>query len=150
METLFDKQTVEKCIKRIESLSLTSKSKWGKMNAAEMLDHCSKTMEIARNQRHIKRIFLSYILGQFIKKKFFDQSDTPKNSPTHSSFISHVETETIDKYKLVLIGHLNAFCEGGENACTNQAHAFFGKLSKQQWGMGMYKHLDHHLQQFGV
>lgn len=26
----------------------------------------------------------------------------------------------------------------------------FGRLTSEEWGKGIYKHLDHHLKQFGV
>ena len=29
-------------------------------------------------------------------------------------------------------------------------HPVFGKFSREQWGKMNYKHLDHHLRQFGV
>jgi len=28
-------------------------------------------------------------------------------------------------------------------------HSFLGRLSGEEWGIMMYKHLDHHLRQFG-
>lgn len=42
------------------------------------------------------------------------------------------------------------FQKKGPTACTERPHPFFGKLTPEQWGKGIYKHLDHHLQQFGV
>jgi transposase InsO family protein len=42
------------------------------------------------------------------------------------------------------------FHEGGEERCTKHPHSFFGPLTPQEWATGMYKHLDHHLRQFGV
>ena len=32
----------------------------------------------------------------------------------------------------------------------NTPHPFFGKLTNEQWGKANWKHIDHHLQQFGV
>jgi hypothetical protein len=29
-------------------------------------------------------------------------------------------------------------------------HPMFGKMTADQWGRSMWKHLDHHLRQFGV
>ena len=29
-------------------------------------------------------------------------------------------------------------------------HAFFGKLTGEEWGRLMHKHIDHHLRQFGA
>ncbi|MEI9911278.1 MAG: DUF1569 domain-containing protein [Bacteroidota bacterium] len=37
-----------------------------------------------------------------------------------------------------------------ETAMSSEPHPFFGKLTKEEWSKGTWKHLDHHLQQFGV
>ena len=42
------------------------------------------------------------------------------------------------------------FSKGGDAQCTRHPHPFFGALSPQDWSRGMYKHMDHHLRQFGV
>ena len=47
-------------------------------------------------------------------------------------------------------GQVRQFSEGGETRCTRHPHPFFGSLTPQAWSRGMYKHLDHHLRQFGV
>jgi hypothetical protein len=45
---------------------------------------------------------------------------------------------------------IRAFQANGPEKCTTNPHPFFGKLTPEQWGKGTYKHLDHHLKQFGV
>jgi len=45
---------------------------------------------------------------------------------------------------------IRGFCEGGEARCTRHPHPFFGSLTPYEWSRGMYKHLDHHLRQFGA
>jgi hypothetical protein len=42
------------------------------------------------------------------------------------------------------------FHQGGESQCTTHPHPFFGPLTPLEWSTGMYKHVDHHLKQFGV
>jgi len=84
-----------------------------------------------------------------LKKSFYNDKPVPKNSPTHKDFIIATTSE-FEKAKQELIDHLIAFQEGGMDKCTTAPHAFFGNVTKEQWGLGMYKHLDHHLQQFGV
>jgi Protein of unknown function (DUF1569) len=42
------------------------------------------------------------------------------------------------------------FAKGGAEGCTKHPHNFFGKLTPLEWATGMYKHLDHHLRQFGA
>jgi hypothetical protein len=45
---------------------------------------------------------------------------------------------------------IRKFHEGGEGNCTQHPHPFFGALTPYEWSRGMYKHLDHHLRQFGA
>lgn len=149
MKTLFSKQALDKSIGRIEQLQPNQQALWGKMNVSQMLDHCSETMKVARGQKELKRIFLSYVMGGLMKKSFYNDKPIPKNSPTHKTFII-TTTSDFEKAKKELIDHLTAFQEGGMEKCTDAPHSFFGKLTKEQWGLGMYKHLDHHLKQFGV
>lgn len=149
METLFSKEALDKSIERIQKLQPNQQPLWGKMNPSQMLDHCSETMKVARGQKELKRMFLSYVLGGMMKKSFYNDKPVSKNSPTHKTFII-TATSDFEKAKKELIDHLTAFQEGGTEKCTALPHSFFGTLTKEQWGMGMYKHLDHHLQQFGV
>jgi hypothetical protein len=45
---------------------------------------------------------------------------------------------------------INRFCELGPENASKQTHSFFGRLSGEEWGFLMYKHLDHHFRQFGA
>lgn len=149
MNSLFSKEHTDAIVERIEQLTPESQAQWGKMNVSQMLAHCSATMEVARDQKHLKRLFIGYVLGGLIKKQFYNEAPVKKNSPTHPTFI-FTDAREFNAEKERLIAHLRAFNAGGPEKCTKQQHAFFGKLTDQQWGMGMYKHTDHHLQQFGV
>jgi LPS sulfotransferase NodH len=49
-----------------------------------------------------------------------------------------------------LRGLIDRFAAAGPQGCTKNPHSFFGRLTPQEWATLMYKHLDHHLRQFGV
>lgn len=149
MNSLFSTEHTENTIRRIEQLTTDNEAKWGKMNVVQMLAHCSSTMEVARDQKHIKRVFIGYLIGGMLKKQFFNDKPYKKNGPTHPYFI-HTDVTDFHVEKERLINHIRAFQTGGPEKCTRQKHAFFGKLTPEQWATGMYKHTDHHLQQFGV
>jgi hypothetical protein len=72
-----------------------------------------------------------------------------KNSPTNPSFVvTDLKEFTQEKERLIEL--TKRFSSGGEEKCTNNPHSFFGKLTPHEWGMLMYKHLDHHLKQFNA
>jgi DNA-binding response OmpR family regulator len=45
---------------------------------------------------------------------------------------------------------LDDFHAQGERGCEGRVHGFFGRLTGAEWGITQYKHLDHHLRQFGA
>jgi len=36
------------------------------------------------------------------------------------------------------------------NQLEGFVHPFYGKMSSKEWSIWIYKHVDHHLRQFGV
>jgi hypothetical protein len=49
--------------------------------------------------------------------------------------------------KSQLIAMIDNFSESN---LVDEPHPFFGKLKTEEWSKGMWKHIDHHLMQFGV
>jgi hypothetical protein len=72
-----------------------------------------------------------------------------KNSPTAKSLIVADERE-FDKEREQLSRLIDKFVSGGAAGCTKHPHSFFGKMTPEEWAVLTYKHLDHHLRQFGV
>ncbi len=149
MKNLFDRETYNEVIERINSLQPQSIRQWGKMNVAQMLAHCNFAMEVALDKKSAKRVFAGRILSPFIKSFFINEKPFSKNSPTGKEFIV-ADQKDLDAEKERLKETVTLFFEGGANNCTSKPHAFFGKLTPEEWARGMYKHLDHHLRQFGV
>jgi hypothetical protein len=146
MKNLFEKETVNEIIDRINQLTPQSKRQWGKMDARQMLAHCTFSMEVALDRKTASRVLIARLLGPFVKPIFINERPFTKNSPTGKEFIVNDQKDVKNKLK----DAVTAFFEGGIGCCTAQPHAFFGKLSPEEWARGMYKHLDHHLRQFAV
>jgi hypothetical protein len=149
MKTLFDQADRESIRQRLGVLQADSARQWGKMNAAQMVTHCARALETGTGDRPMKQVFLGKILTPFIRSSILGEKPFSRNSPTDPSFVVSDERElAAERQKLLdLIDRLVA---NGPDAASKQTHAFFGKLSGQEWGELMYKHIDHHLQQFGV
>ncbi len=148
MFTLFDPASTEKMLLRIESITPEAARQWGKMTVDQMLAHCAKGLEMAIGIIKPKRVFIGRILGPLIRKKYSDESPFGQHSPT-SDELRMTVPQNFDQEKQRLISLLKQFSSAGEKGATNHPHPFFGKLTPAEWGIGMYKHLDHHLRQFG-
>ena len=61
-----------------------------------------------------------------------------------------IDERDLGKERDQLSGLIDKFAAGGAAGCTRNPHSFFGKMTPEEWAILMYKHLDHHLRQFGV
>ena len=146
VKNLFDANVKNEIIGRINALSPQSQAQWGKMNVAQMLAHCQMPLGVATGKHKLKRNFFLSLIGPLFKKQLFNDIPFKKNLPTDKSFII-ANPQGVEKEKLLLIDLINNF---SETSMSGEPHPFFGKLSKEEWSKGTWKHLDHHLTQFGV
>lgn len=113
-----------------------------------MMAHCSATLEMASGKFVAKRTLLGRIVGPHVRHVLSDDRPFPRNRPTAKELKVGV-CDFTQEYKR-LKECVRQFHEGGESQCTSHPHPFFGKITPLEWSTGMYKHLDHHLKQFGV
>lgn len=149
MKSLFERETLNEVIARIEKLQPAAQRVWGKMDVAQMMAHCSATFEVASGRVVLPRMFIGRILGPFLKPHFSNEKPFAKNGPTHPTFVIS-NARDFAREREQLLDLVRRFHTGGEEQCTKHPHAFFGPLTPREWGIGMYKHLDHHLRQFGA
>jgi hypothetical protein len=78
-----------------------------------------------------------------------NEAPLKRNTPTAKSLVVANERDLgAERQRLCVL--IDRFSEGGQQGCTKHAHTFFGHLTPEEWAGLMYKHLDHHLRQFGV
>ena len=148
MKSIYEQTAMNEILSRINALPPTAERRWGKMTVDQMLAHCNETMKVVTNQKITKRRLLGILLGPLFKKDYLGEKPLRRNSPTNPLFVITAEHDFV-KEKELLMTLVKQFSEGGEQKCTKQPHSFFGPFTPQEWGISTYKHLDHHLQQFG-
>jgi hypothetical protein len=150
MPNIFNHDDVRQLVARINKLTPASKPLWGKMNAAQRLAHCNVSYELVYDNRHPKpNAFMRFILKTFVKESVVGPKPYKRNQATAPAFrITGDKDFTFEKNRL--IDHINKTLHLGENHFHNKESHSFGPLSRQQWNIMFSKHLDHHLQQFGV
>jgi hypothetical protein len=149
MKSLFDNAVVAEVNSRINNLNADSPAVWGKMSVSQMFAHCTAALQYACGDYPGKQMMIGKLIGSFLKKNFSNEKPFGKNSPTAPEFTIS-DNRQFEKEKEILTSVINRFSTAGEQGVTKSPHLFFGKLSPEEWGIGMYKHLDHHFRQFGV
>jgi hypothetical protein len=150
MKNLFEVARAGEVKQRIAKLSPDSERLWGKMNPAQALEHCSRGMEMALGDKTPPRVLVGRIMGWMVKPMALG-NDEPmrRNSPTAKELVVQDERDLVTE-RARLCGLVDRFAAAGPKGCTTHPHAFFGRLTPDEWAILMYKHLDHHLRQFGV
>ncbi len=150
LPNIFTAETTSQLTERINKLNETSKPIWGKMSIAQMLAHCCVPYEMTFETKHPRpNALMKFIIKSLAKSTVVSTKPYPKSSRTAPQFIITDEREfTTEKERLT--GYLNkAEGLGAQHFDQKESHSF-GKLSIEEWNNLFYKHLDHHLKQFGV
>lgn len=151
MKNIFDKAVAEELISRIDKLNADSERVWGSMDAAQMLAHCNVTYEMIYEEgKHPKaKGFKKFILKTFVKPIVVTEKIYKKNSPTAPAFIVKSD-KNFDAEKERLVNFIRKTSELGAAHFEGKESNSFGALNSTEWNNMLYKHLDHHLNQFGV
>ncbi|MBI5857689.1 MAG: DUF1569 domain-containing protein [Sphingobacteriales bacterium] len=147
VKNLFDPVVKQEIVDRINKLTPQSKQQWGKMDVAQMLAHCQEPIAVALDGKVLKANWLMKLILPLFKKKLWNEKPYKQSLPTAPSFVMTGKEKDFEKEKAGLLDMVNRFTEAN---IVSDKHPVFGKLTKENWSKASWKHLDHHLRQFGV
>ncbi len=149
MQSMFNPSDNKQLLDRFDKLAPSTKPQWGKMNAAQMLAHAKTPLKVAFGELELKRSLMGILIGGIAKKQFTGGKPFSRNLPTDKHFVVSDE-RNFEEERNALVVLIRRFVQAGPNGLTKKAHPFFGKMTPEEWDTLTWKHLDHHLQQFGA
>lgn len=150
IKNIFDLSVTNEIINRINTLTPSSQPLWGKMSVGQMLAHCNVTYELVFDNIHKKPgAFKKFILKLLVKNIVVNETPYKQNNPTAPEFLV-TQQKDFDREKSRLIAYLQRVQQLGGAHFQNKASHSFGPLTTSEWNNMFYKHIDHHLRQFGV
>jgi hypothetical protein len=149
MNSLFESNSAAGIIYRLAKLHPNTKSLWGKMNVSQMLAHCQVPLQAALGEKQFKRTFFGFVFGRIGKRQMLKAGPFKKNLPTDPRFIVKDDRD-FEKEKKQLQVLVHKFAIANPDMIAQKRHPFFGNMTQDEWGLLQWKHLDHHLKQFGV
>jgi Protein of unknown function (DUF1569) len=150
LPNIYLQETTQEFIDRINRLEGNEVPLWGKMNVGQMLSHCCVPYQqiLGENSDTPGRL-MKFLMKRFFKKAMINDQAYRKNLPTGPAFVrSGVHDVSTEQSKL--ISYIKTIQELGPEKLEAIPSLSLGKLSSQEWSNMLYKHLDHHLRQFGV
>ncbi len=151
MESIFIPHVAEKVVDRINHLTSDTQPQWGKMSVDQMMAHCNVPYEMVYEPQKFKRpnSFMRGVLQLLAKNIVVGDKPYKKNSRTAPDFvISDKRNFELEKEKLIY--NIRKTADLGESYFDGKESFALGKLNKKEWNNLFHKHIDHHLNQFGV
>lgn len=150
MQTLFDQKVHREILSRIDLLTEKTQPKWGRMDAGQMIKHCQMPLLVASGQLELteKVGVLKKLVFKLYKPIMYNDKPWPEGVTTPKEF-KITEPQVFETEKDLLKTAISDFHQKALNMHWPK-HPYFGSFSTDQWGRMQYKHLDHHLRQFGV
>ncbi|MDB5103799.1 MAG: hypothetical protein JWP91_1488 [Fibrobacteres bacterium] len=150
MKSIWEESEVAAIESRMGKLTPAAKPQWGKMSVGQMLAHCNVSYEMVYEDKHPKpNPLLKVILKLLVKPAVVNEKPYKHNSATGPQFIVK-ETKDFEAEKGRLLAYVRKTRDLGEAHFHGKASHSFGPLTGKEWNNMFYKHLDHHLRQFGV
>lgn len=144
----------EEYIPLVKNLQPGAMGKWGKMNGQQMVEHVSLfflvsteklRFELAVPEEHLPK----YREFLYSDKQFRENTKAPTSvlgEETLPIRFASME-EAVDKLKKSVDGFVEFF---KNNPDKKTLHPAFGELNFDEWVLLHYKHVTHHLRQFGL
>lgn len=116
-----------------------------------MMRHCNQVLQIPLRKIELPQINLLFSAIGIITKWEIQvlNNGIPRNMPTFRKLIINFECD-FDEEKESLLKTLDEYLLCFQNKNLPDHHVLFGKMQSKDWGFLEYKHLHHHLKQFGV
>lgn len=145
-QTLLDPRVERELQDRLAKLSPDSPGRWGRMSPGQMLRHLAGAIRMATGDLQIARRNSPLRLFP-LKQLVIFVLPFPPGAPTAPALVvkDEVDFETERGTVAELLG---AFAKRDLGAWPE--HPIFGALTRDQWGVMVWKHVDHHFRQFGV
>ena len=147
MKTLWDASARRELRDRLVRLTPSAQRRWGTMLAPQMVAHLVDSMRMAIGEMPVppKKLPLRFTP---IKQLVIYCLPFPKGAPTAPQLVSRAPGDWPAECA-TLLALVDQFAQR-DRAAPWPDHPAFGRLTGNAWGVLGYRHIDHHLKQFGV
>jgi hypothetical protein len=147
MKSLWNAPDHAELQQRVARLTPRHAAKWGKLSAPQVVVHLTDSLRMASGELVVapKNVPVRY---PPLKQLVIYWLPMFKGLPTAPELVARAPGEWNDDIA-ALRRELDSLVRRGTGAVA-PAHPAFGRMSPREWGVLVYRHMDHHLRQFGV
>lgn len=146
-KSLSNARARQELLDRLERLTPEATPHWGVMTARQMLAHLADWMRMAKGEL---KVALKNRPQRYppLKQLLIYWLPFPKGIQTSPELIGRKPLEW-ESERAAVRRHVESF-ENLNPKMTWPEHPVFGKMTPKAWSVFAYRHMDHHLRQFGI
>ncbi|MGD0438062.1 MAG: DUF1569 domain-containing protein [Bryobacteraceae bacterium] len=148
MSTLAEPNVRTKCSERIARLDPNVSPKWGRMTAPQMICHLNDSFRVGAGEKYASPDTNLFKQTVFKWAALHSPFPWPHGVPTRPELMQGTggtPPANWDSDCATLRAWMHAFAD----RTTFAVHPIFGEMSRADWLIWGYRHIDHHLRQFG-
>jgi len=147
MKSIWNPEDQRSLKARVQRLTPALTARWGRFTAPQMVAHLCDSMRMASSELPVatRKMPIRY---PPLKQLIIYVLPFPKSAPTAPELLVRAPGDfAADCAELGR--RLDAVAKAGPSALARE-HPAFGTMNESLWGVLIYRHVDHHLSQFGV
>jgi hypothetical protein len=147
MKSIWQDEATRELSERVGALASDRKGEWGRFTAPKMICHLADSLRMAMGDLKVatKRLPIRY---PPLKQLIIYVAPFPKGAPTAPELLGREPREWA--HDVADVQTLLARAAAVDSTDQWPEHPAFGPLSRRAWGVLIYRHMDHHLKQFGA
>jgi len=152
MRSLANPSDKSAIILRLKTIRHDSARQWGRMSSHQMICHLSDAFRVAIGEKpaHFTPSLINQTLIKWIALRAPLQWPKGVQTPPEVNQEGDACTRPLDfQQDLTQLFALIERFTASKRTFQFHSHPMFGPLSEQEWFRWGYRHLDHHLRQFG-
>ena len=147
MKSIWQREARQDLNDRVARLASDRRAEWGTFTAPKMVCHLADSLKMAMGDLTVapKHLPIRY---PPLKQLIIYVAPFPKSVPSAPELLAREPTAWAHDVEDVQ----GLLARAGSSRTTDSwpEHPAFGKLSRRAWGVLIYRHMDHHLKQFGA
>jgi hypothetical protein len=148
MRTLFDADTRAEILDRLGRLRPDATRSWGTLSAPQVVIHCVDTFDHTFGIKDVEPPN-AFVQSALVRWFVIDSPlPWPKGVRSVSQYFES-EPHEFGEDLAKLRSCVERFAQGASGGAWGRS-PMLGRLSPDQWARLQYRHLDHHLRQFGL
>jgi hypothetical protein len=149
LRTLLNASDRGSILERVALVRRDATARWGAMDASQMMRHLAEALGASLGDVHHQPYNRPLFHTRIVKYVFIRVLPFPRNAPTAPE-LRIVEAAELDVERARVTELLVRYGEQPSDADPHVEHPLFGPMSHAEWAELEYKHVDHHLRQFGM